>query len=91
MGKLRGLMWEPSKEKGTTATSNTKLAAALVNWYFGRVNDFVEFDEMILDKSHIHELEIFGFVEEFTEDIDKIIVLINANGGILLKLDLLET
>lgn len=85
MTALRGLTWEQSKTNGAIATENTKLAGALLAWYSEYVNDFDVFDELILDKTHINALEIFGCVEEFSDDIERIISLINVDGSILLR------
>lgn len=84
MRTLQGLTWEPQK-KGVFATKNEKLAYALMNWYFEQINDYRNFDEMILEKAHVPSLEIFGCVEEFNEDIEKIITLINTNDGVILR------
>lgn len=85
MQKIKGLTWEPIKTKGAIATNNEKLACALINWYFEHVNDYHPFKDMILDQTHIKQLEVFACVQEFSEDVEKIITLIHMDGGIMLR------
>lgn len=82
---LNGLIWEPIKANSAIATKNKKLAYALMNWYFEHINNYRNFDEMILDKTHVPALEILGCVEDFNEDIDRIITLINTNDAVILR------